>query len=141
VVRSGNRLGLGTKHPRDGFLEEHQDVQFPEAGSAWKLATNIFDTIRSDERTAEAGRRALVESFVKAYNYERARLSYQLLAKETYLSSEELRRLEYAVQTNRQVYEANLGEAAIPTLVKALVEKFEPPAPPADDPWGTEPPF
>ena len=55
---------------------------------------------------------------------------------------EQLRRLEYAVATNRQVYEANLDGQPIPDLVKALIERFEPPAPPAQpkqDPW--EPPF
>ena len=53
--------------------------------------------------------------------------------------TEQLRRLEYAVQTNRQVYECMTDGESIPDLVKRLVEKYEPP-PPA---WPTaaEPPY
>jgi hypothetical protein len=59
-----------------------------------------------------------------------------LLGRQT-IETEQLRRLEYAVATNNQVYDCVADAKPVPELVKALIEKFEPPAPNYSD----EPPF
>jgi hypothetical protein len=51
--------------------------------------------------------------------------------------------LQYAVRTNRQVYDANVAGTMVPDFVRQLMEKFEPPktAPWAIPPSSDEPPF
>jgi hypothetical protein len=69
------------------------------------------------------------------------RVVWTLIEQEPRWESEHLRRFEYAVETNAQVYDAIANSEMVPDLVKKLVERFEPPVPkPAPDPWG-EPPF
>ncbi len=131
---------------RDGFLEEHQDLVLgpaPQFGSGeWWLAEQIFERVLSEPKTRERGFKALAEAFVNSFSFDSTRKLWAKVAEVENWQPEQLRRLEYAVATNRQVYEANLDGQPIPDLVKALIERFEPPAPPAQpkqDPW--EPPF
>jgi hypothetical protein len=144
---------------RDGFLEEHQDFVIPansQGSPAWHIAQQVFLTAVNDSRTREAGLDALVETFVTSWSFDTTRFLWHLLDRVQKFEPAHLRRLEYAVATNDQVYAAVLDAKAIPDLVKALIEKFEPPmlnndpwATPvanANDPWATpantsEPPF
>jgi hypothetical protein len=131
---------------RDGFLEEHQDFSLLASygNPAWPIARQIFVAAVSDARTREAGIKALVETFVGSWSYDTTRFLWAMIEKVTKFEPDQLRRLEYAVQTNTQVYDANVDGVMVPVLVKALIDKFEPPAPEVD-PWATprpdEPPF
>lgn len=129
---------LGTER-RDGFLAEYQDQTF--TGSPWALAERLFNVVLADPRTHQEGVRALGEAFVNSRSYDMTRKLWALLLVEPHLEAEQLRRLEYAVQTNNQVYSAVAGPSGtpVPELVAALVLKHEPPA--APDPWSQEPPF
>ena len=115
----------------------------PQFGSGeWWLAEQIFERVLSEPKTRERGFKALAEAFVNSFSFDSTRKLWAKVAEVENWQPEQLRRLEYAVATNRQVYEANLDGQPIPDLVKALIERFEPPAPPAQpkqDPW--EPPF
>lgn len=121
---------------RDGFLEEHQDfaLRASYGNPAWPIARQIFATAVADARTRDAGTTALVETFVHSWSYDTTRYLWALIEKVPTLEAAQLRRLEYAVQTNGQVYEANVDGVMVPVLVTALVEKFEPPQPDVD-PW------
>ncbi|MGV1004563.1 MAG: toll/interleukin-1 receptor domain-containing protein [Candidatus Nanopelagicales bacterium] len=125
---------------RDGFLEEHQDfgLNASYGNAAWPIARQIFVTAVSDSRTREAGTTALVETFVGSWSYDTTRFLWAILNQVTKFESAHLRRLEYAVQTNRQVYDATVDGVTVPELVKALVERFEP-APLDVDPWAQPP--
>jgi hypothetical protein len=130
-------LGFDRKSARDGFLEEHQDISLddahglsPEHFTAW----HIFMGIVRAPTLRDVATQAVVEAFVTSGSYDATRKIWALIEKQQQLESSQLRRLEYAVQTNDQVYDANLDGKSIPDLVKALVNEFEPPA---DD----EPPF
>lgn len=128
---------------QDGFLEEHQDITLgaSHGSGEWFLAQQIFQLMLNDSRTHEKGLRALAEAFVNSFNYNNTRALWTLIEREPRWESEHLRRFEYAVETNAQVYDANANAEMMPDLVKNLVEKFEPPAPkPRPDPWA-EPPF
>jgi TIR domain len=129
---------------QDGFLEEHQDITLgaTHGSGEWFLAQQIFQLTLNDTRTHEKGLRALAEAFVNSVNYNNTRVLWTLIEQEPRWESEQLRRFEYAVETNAQVYEASVN-AEVPDLVKKLVEKFEPPEPKSPpDPWGGyEPPF
>lgn len=129
---------------RDGFLEEHQDFTLGPAG-AWQVPTTVVPVLLSDARTHEKAFAAVVEAFVDSPNFNGTRWLWPLIEREPVIASEQLRRLEYAVQTNNQVYDATHEFTPVPDLVKALVEKFEPPAPPdpwaATGSWPSEPPF
>ena len=81
--------------------------------------------------------KSLVEAFVNSRSYDSTRLIWAHIANQPNIESDQLRRLEYALQTNDQVYNANVDGIAVPGLVKNLVERFEPPAPS----WPDEPPF
>jgi hypothetical protein len=129
---------------QDGFLEEHQDITLGATHGSGEgfLARQIFQLILNDSRTHEKGLRALAETFVNSFGYDNTRALWTLIEQEPRWESEHLRRFEYAVVTNPQVYRANANAEMMPDLVKRLVEKLEPPAPePAPDPWGSEPPF
>lgn len=133
----------------DGFMEEHQDLVIGPATQygtgEWWLAERIFEAVLYEPKTRSIGIKSLVEAFVHSFNYDNTRKLWVHIEKVDHFDSEQLRRLEYALQTNRQVYECNVDGQGLPDLVKALVEKFEPPPPP--DPWSTpgansdEPPF
>lgn len=119
----------------DGFMEEHQDLVLdPTRGSGEHyLAWTILENVVKDERTHNIGVDALVEAFVNSPGWNRTRALWAMIEREPSFESRHLRRFEYAVETNRQVYDGNYGEVAIPVLLKALVEKFEPPPP--SNPW------
>ena len=133
----------------DGFMEEYQDCVLGPANlygtGEWWLADRILDAVLEDRRTNNVGVKALAEAFVNSGSYDTTRAHWARIEKVDHFDSDQLRRLEYAVKTNRQVYEANVGGVLVPELVKQLVEKFEPPPPP--DPWATpgggsdDPPF
>lgn len=135
----------GVPRTNDGFLEEHQDIPLrPDYGSGeWYVAESIFCVVLGDPRTHAVGLKALAEAFVSSPSYEKTRTFWALIQAEGHWDAEQLRRFEYAVQTNRQVYEAVFGQdgTPVPDLVKALVEKFEPPTPPpvSPAPWGPIP--
>ena len=132
-----------------GFLDEHQDVLVEpghdERPSPWTAAEGIFRVLVTDPRTRESvGVAALVEAFVKSASFETTRKLWAMIAAVPHFEGEQLRRLEYAVQVNREFYEANApggdGEiSGVPYLVEQLVERFEPPVEPLYDP--NEEPF
>jgi hypothetical protein len=114
----------------DGFLEEHQDIHLGSDNEKW-LARTIFETVLNDPRTKIAGVRALAEALVNSWSYDTTRWLYGLLAAQEDFEPEQLRRLEYAVQTNRQVYEAVYGPdgRTVSSLIAELVKNHEAPPP------------
>lgn len=129
----------------DGFMEENQDLSYVENGD-WAVAHQLFLCLFRDRRTHEKAVRALAEAFVNSSSFDQTRSLWALINAEPHFDGEQLRRLEYAVATNRQVYRAvDPTGQPIPDLVKALVVKHEPPPP--DDPqafplgFSDEPPF
>ena len=106
-------------------------------------AQQIFLMVLNDSRTHEKGLRALAEAFVNSFDYDNTRALWTLIVQEPHWESEQLRRLEYAVETNAQVYNATANAEMMPQLLKKLVAKFELPAPKSPtDPWASfEPPF
>lgn len=123
----------------DGFMEEHQDLLLaPRHGDGSSfLAQQILENVVDDPRTKSIGLSALIEAFVNSGSYDRTRTTWALIEKQPTLTTEHLRRLEYAVQTNNQVYDGVAEAGKVPDLVKQLVEKFEP-APPTN-PWAASP--
>lgn len=121
----------------DGFLEEHQDLMLPSThpSPAWLIARQIFVTAVTDRRTREAGLKSLAEAFVNSGSYETTRFLWAMIEKVDRFESAQLRRLEYAVETNSQVYDANFDGVMVPELVKHLVARFEPPT---VDPWAPQ---
>lgn len=132
-----------------GFLDEHQEVQvepgYDNKPSPWTAAEGIFRVIVNDPRTRESvGVKALAEAFVKSASFDTTRKLWAMIAAVPHFESEQLRRLEYAVATNDQVYNAVAkgpdGQTTdVSLLVKQLVERFEPPVEPLYDP--NEEPF
>lgn len=122
---------------RDGFMEEHHDFTLPDLHE-WYVATRVLPVLLQDKRTHDKAFAATVEALVGSSNFNHTRSLWQHIEREPVITSDQLRRLEYAVETNDQVYKANVSGTPLPDLVKALVERFEPPAP--SDPWD-EPPF
>lgn len=116
---------------RDGFLEEHQDLLVSDAPNEERsVADEILEVVVRDPRTKFVGIRAVAEAFVNSGSYDMTRRLYEVLRSEDAIETDQLRRLEYAVQTNRQVYEAVFGQPArpIPKLVEELVRRHEPAA-------------
>jgi len=124
----------------DGFMEEHQDCVIGPAdqygAGDWWLAEQIFDQVLKDQKTRNIGIKALAEAFVASGSYNTTRKHWERIEKVERWEAESLRRLEYAVQVNNQVYDCNVNGVMVPDLVKALVQRFEPP--PEADPWMTE---
>jgi hypothetical protein len=132
-------VGFDRAAARDGFLEEHQDICIPDTATipAYWVAHEIFMAVIREPKLNDVAVKALAEAFVSSGTYDFTRRLWALISGQPSIESEQLRRLEYAVQTNDQVYDANLNGEPIPELVKKLVEKFEPPA--VSDPWGEAP--
>lgn len=136
-------VGFDRSQARDGFLEEHQDIALDSATGtvSWWVADQIFQGLYRHSATRGVAVRALVEAFVTSWSFDTTRRFWALIEQQSNLDSQQLRRLEYAVQTNDQVYNAVAGTEGtpVPELVKALIDRFEPPM---TDPWGgDEPPF
>lgn len=123
---------------RDGFMEERQDLTFV-AGGEWQIARQLLEIIIADPRTNGVGVKALAEAFVNSGSYDSTRWLWTLLEHQPHIDSEQLRRLEYAIASNRQVYEAVLGEDTIPDLLNGLIDRSEPPESGSDRPY--DPPF
>ncbi|MDR3359379.1 MAG: toll/interleukin-1 receptor domain-containing protein [Bifidobacteriaceae bacterium] len=135
-VRPG---GFDRSSAADGFLEEHQDFQLTGPQREWELARRTLVTLLDHERTHATALTAAVESFVASPSFNHTRWIWPYIARITNLSGDQLRRLEYAIATNDQVYKAGADGKALPVLVEDLVKKHEPP-----DPWAgrtDEPPF
>jgi hypothetical protein len=133
--------GFDRSTARDGFLEEKQDISLdalPQGSypDYW-LANVIFQNLFTYSKLADIVTKALVEAFVSSGSYDTTRRLWGMLLGRQTIETEQLRRLEYAVATNNQVYDCVADAKPVPELVKALIEKFEPPAPNYSD----EPPF
>lgn len=129
-------VGFDRTAARDGFLEEHQDISLDAAHSTTHehfIAYNVLMGIVRTPNLRELAPKVLVEAFVNSASYESSRRIWALIDSQPQIESEQLRRLEYAVKVNDQVRDANLDSKPMPGLVKALVEKFEPPPDP-DEP-------
>ncbi len=115
---------------KDGFLEEHQDVFLDDVSfinSAYWTAEQIFNSLVTHARTRDVGVMALAEAFVHSGSFDQTRRLWSLIERQPLIESPQLRRLEYAVQTNRQVYDAVVPpKRKVPQLIKELVRKFEP---------------
>lgn len=127
-------VGYDRDNGRNGFLEEHQDVCLDGAGGSTEerwLADKIFESFVSPHpKIADIQVKVIVEAFVRSGSFNSTRRFWKLIENQPVIATEQLRRLEYAVNSNRQVYEAvstGPSYARIPELVKAVVEKFEPP--------------
>jgi hypothetical protein len=125
-------VGFERSLATDGFLEEFQDVCLGQGTGnllpRW-TASKIFDGLLSHTKTREVGVKALAEAFVNSRSFNQTRRLWELIERQPLIEGPQLRRLEYAVGSNRQVYEAvdPVGNK-ITELVSALVEKFEPPS-------------
>ena len=114
---------------KDGFLEEHQDVFLDDASGQlpYWTAEQVFNSLLNHPRTREVGVMSLAEAFVNSGSFDQTRRLWSLIERQTQIESTQLRRLEYAVQTNRQVYDTGIsGRGNIARLVKDLVRRFEP---------------
>lgn len=131
--------GFDRMAARDGFLEEHQDVCIPDSATnpEYWVAHQIFSAVVREPSLREVSVKSLVEALVNSRSYDSTRLIWAHIASQPNIESEQLRRLEYAVQTNDQVYNANVDGILVPDLVKTLIERFEPPTPswPDDSPF------
>lgn len=130
---------LSVRDHFDGFLADFQDASWTDSPSV--MGERIFTALLGDQRTRTVGVRALAEAFVTSRSFHTTRKLWALLETQGQIESGQLRRLEYAVQTNRQVYEANAAPdgTPVPDLVAALVLRHEPPPPP--DPRANKAPF
>lgn len=120
---------------RGGFLDEHQDVK---VNSLWEGGPNMFDAadgifrvVLEDPRTRmTVGIDALVEAFVHSSSYDSTRRLWVLLEAVPQFEAEQMRRLEYAVESNRQVYEtvvlrADGSRSEVPVLLKELARRVK----------------
>ena len=112
----------------DGFMEEVQDIQLdPSKGTGeWRAAQEVFRAAVRSVKPPELVRRALAEAMVTSPNFENSRNLWPRIQRQEQWEQESLDRLKFAVQTNRQVYEANVAERRLPELIAELVEQFEP---------------
>ena len=69
----------------------------------------------TDPRTRDAGIKSLVEAFVNSWSYDTTRFLWVMIANVDTFESAQLRRLEYAVETNNQVYDANVDGCRRPS--------------------------
>lgn len=133
--------GFDRSAARDGWLEEHQDISLDNNAAGWTpehfIASHTFMGIVRTPRLRDVAIKAMVEAFVSSASYETTRKLWALIENQPQIESDQLRRLEYAVQTNNQVYDAIRAPdgTPIPELVKQLVEKFEPPPDPDEPPF------
>ena len=109
------RLGAAP-HRKDGFLEEYQDcsVDLDRPDAVWFLARTIFEEVLSDVRTHQVGVRALAEAFVHSRSFAQTDYLWEKIAAEPRWESTELRRLEYAVSTNDQIYRCYTAGKPVP---------------------------
>jgi len=116
---------------QDGFLEESQDVSLDAAtglNTARWTADQIFGSLFAHAQSREVGVKALAEAFVNSRSFNQTRRLWDLIERQPFIESPQLRRLEYAVSSNSQVYDAVAKSGgSIPDLVTALVQRFEPP--------------
>lgn len=140
--------GFDRAAAKDGFIEEHQDASLDANSTGgddarW-IADRIFQSLGRHPSTRSLEVAAAVEALVTARNYDSTRRFWKIIqASPTGLGSDELRRLEYAVTSNSQVYDAVYETRPIPELIQELVTRLEPPL--DADPWATDggqaPPF
>ncbi len=124
--------GFDRLEARDGFLEEHQDICLEDArGSVparW-VAYRIFLGLMAHPSTKAVSVGALAEAFVHSSSYDTTRRLWELIESQSSWDDRQLRRLEYAVKTNSQVYNAVAGPEfqPVPELVDELVRRLSPP--------------
>jgi len=96
----------------DGFLEEVQDIQLdPSKGTGeWRAAQEIFRAAIRSVKPPELVRRALAEALVASPNFDNSRNLWPAVQRQDQWEQASLDRLKYAVQTNRQVYDAVVAE-------------------------------
>jgi hypothetical protein len=106
---------------RDGFMEESQDMRLMAERD---VANSVLEVLLRDPRTRPQGLRSLAEAVVGSISFDRTRYLVGLLVDQPEMEEEQLRRLEYAVQTNRQVYEAVYPSRPPNRPVPELIAEF-----------------
>jgi hypothetical protein len=112
----------------DGFLAEFQDIQLdPSKGNGeWRAAQEIFRAAIRSVKPPELVRRALAEALITSPTFKNSQNLWPAIKRQDQWEQASLDRIKYAVQTNRQVYDAKIGEETLASLVSALVEQHEP---------------
>lgn len=130
TLRRGNDFERG----KDGFLEEVQDIVIDLSRSTgeWRAAQEIFRAAIRSVKPPELVRRTLTEALVTSANYENTRKLWAAISRQEQWEVASLDRIRFAIETNRQVYEANVDGVMIPTLVEGLIDRFDP-KPSADE--------
>lgn len=133
--------GFDRASAKDGFIEEHQDALLDAnhvgGDDARWIADRIFHSLARHPATRPLETAAAVEALVSSSSYDATRRLWKIIqTSPSGLNSDQLRRLEYAVTTNSQVYDAVYDARPIPELVKELVTQLEPPL--DADPWGSD---
>lgn len=125
------RRNTEVERGHDGFLEEVQDIVLdPARGSGeWRVAEELFRAAIRSLKPPELVRRMIAEALVTSPNFDNTRRLWGVISRQEHWERESLDRLKYAVQTNRQVYDANVEGTLVPELVDALVEQFDPTSP------------
>lgn len=122
------RRGDAFKRENDGFLEEVQDIvlDLTKSSGEWRAAREIFRAAIRSVKPPELVRRTIAEALVTSASFENSRNLWAPILRQEQWEPQSLDRIKYAVQTNRQVYEANVDGVPMPALVNQLVEKFDP---------------
>ncbi|SEI17122.1 MULTISPECIES: toll/interleukin-1 receptor domain-containing protein [unclassified Leifsonia] len=112
----------------DGFLEEVQDIQLDpgKASGEMRAAQEIFRAAIRTVKPPELVRRAIAEALVTSPSFENSRNLFPAIQRQDQWEQESLDRLKYAVQTNRQVYEARVTDQPLPALIQDIVDQYEP---------------
>lgn len=136
-------IGFDRSTASDGFIEEHQDLLLDKAEgypAPW-LSWEILKVLLGTNTTNAVGVRALGEALVRSSSYDRTRDLWRLIEEQSTIESDTLRRIEFAGNSNRQVYEAGYGYPSrkIPELIEELVLRHEPPPPRFAPDYGEEP--
>lgn len=115
------RLGPAP-HRRDGFLEEYQDcvVDLDKQAPKHWLSHRIFQAVLRDPKTHRIGVKALAEAFVNSSSFAQTDLLWELIEAEARWETEQLRRLEYAVETNSQIYNCRTAASRYPNWSRIL---------------------
>ena len=122
------RRGDAFKRENDGFLEEVQDIvlDLTKSSGEWRAAREIFRAAIRSVKPPELVRRTIAEALVTSASFENSRNLWAPILRQEQWEPQSLDRIKYAVQTNRQVYEAHVDGVPMPALVNQLVEKFDP---------------
>lgn len=123
------RLDPDSERNKDGFLGQFQELTrwSSAVGSEYRVASDVFETVVKILPSQEQARELLVTALQRSPSFDRSRMLWPLIEKQTEWNQPNLDGLQHALESNDQVHQTYIGYSKVPmaALLSDLIAEHD----------------